>query len=132
MQEFPSLQYFCPVSTEVKESERSGNNLRNVLQSSEITVLILTRYKKRNSTVWHSKRKTSRKRYLYLLTGPSGTPHILEIGIHTIYLSESKGSLTGWGQDLPNVEQLRYPIKNDAWIKILESLGKNDLILVSL
>lgn len=67
---------------------------------------------------------------MIFLQAHSGTQYILEIGIHTIYLSER--SLTGLEQDLPNVEQLKYQIKNDAWIKILESLGRNDLILMRL
>ena len=132
MQELLWLQYFCHVSTEAKETERSGTNLCNVLQSLERIVLILTHYKKRNSTIWHSKRKINRKKICIFLQAHSGTRYILAIWIHTIYLSKSKRSLTGWEQDLPNAEQLRHPIKNDAWIKILESLGKNDLILVRL
>lgn len=132
MRELPWLQYFCPVGTELKEAERSGTNLRNVLQSLERTVSILTYYKKRNSTIWRSKRKTNRKNICIFLQAHSGTRHILEIWIHTIYLSKCKRFLTGWEQNLPNAEQLRYQIKNDAWIKILESVGKNDLILVRL
>lgn len=132
MGELPWLQYFCPVSTEVRETERSGTNLRNVLQSLERTVLIWTYYKKRNCMIWHSKGKINRKKSCISSQARSGTRYILEIRIHTVYLSKRKRFLTGWEQNLPHAEQLRYQIKNDAWIKILESLGKNDLILVRL
>lgn len=80
MQELPWLQYFCPMSTEVKETEKSGTNLRNVLQSSERIVLILTHYKKRNSIIWHSKRKINReKKICIFLQAHSGTQYILVI-----------------------------------------------------
>lgn len=96
MQGLPWLQYFCPVSTERKETERNGTNLSNVLQS--LKRIVLTHSEKRNSTIWHSKRKINRKSPCIFLQAHSGTQYILEIGIHTIYLSER--SLTGLEQDL--------------------------------
>jgi len=118
--ELPWLQYFSLVSTEVKETERRGTNLRNVLQSSERIVLILTHYKERNSVIWHSERKINRKNICIFLQAHSGTQYILEIRIHTVYLSKSQRSLTGWEQNLPNAERLRwYPTKTGAGINIL-------------
>lgn len=113
-------------------TERRGPNLGNALQSLERIIFILTHYKKRNPRIWHRERKINRKNICIFLQAHSGTWHILEILIHTIYLSKSKRFLTGWGRNFPNAEQLRYPIKNGARIKILESLGKNDFILVRL
>lgn len=129
MQELPWVQYFHAASTKMKETERSGTNLHNVLQSSERIVLIWTHYKKRNSTIWHSKRKINKKKNPYLLTGTFwNAVHPGNTSSH--YLFKQKQKISGWKQDLPNAEHLRYQIKNYAWIKILESLGKNYLILV--
>lgn len=80
----------------MKETEISGTNLCNVLQSSER--IVLTHSEKRNSTIWHSKRKINRKKIYIFLQAHSGTQYILEIGIHTIYLSERP--LTRLEQDL--------------------------------
>lgn len=96
MQDLPWLQYFCLVSTERMETERSGTSLCNLLQSLER--IVLTHSEKRNITIWHSKRKINRKNLCIFLQAHSGTQYILEIGIHTICLSER--SLTGLEQDL--------------------------------
>lgn len=80
----------------MKETEKSGTNLRNVLQSSERIVLILTHYKKRNSIIWHSKRKINReKKNLYLLTGTFwNAVHPGNMNSH--YLFKQKQKISDW------------------------------------